>query len=482
MKNYFLLLLLFLIFIVYVNSTTESTFSKARRLHESRGKNKIQNNYYFNKAIELYQKEIDQGIEKGKLKKVARAYKNLGNLYRSGIPDKYILGKKIIGVPRDLNKAVDSYNNAYRYGSIDSLILLADMYHYDFIEDFYQEGAEDKAKDLYNYIVEIGNSYQKAIANQRLSQMIENSRNDTTPFLTGYSSGFQLLPNVLNRNEPSLEPTNRDNLNPREIIPLRGRNGGGNGNGNGGNNRLNGNGGNTLARTEIIVNDSQNVHDHGVVNTIKESIKKLKLTTDRLFNTTDAMNQITGFINSNSKLSHEQKEDAFKTLDRIATAEGVLSGTNETEADALTLVWNRIHNDINRLNKENLKDNLANELIESVEHGSVVCSRGRFNRIIDTLNKVDPEVNIKPQWAYKQEMISKANVIRKNMINELPKSEKKAIEDPDPNPEQEQICNIFNERYRKKVIQDFKKEYVTPGLLNENVMKAEVNSWIDSIE
>ena len=38
-------------------------------------------------------------------------------------------------------------------------------------------------------------------------------------------------------------------------------------------------------------------------------------------------------------------------------------------------------------NIDNLKQNLTNELSESIEYGLPVCATGRFNRIIDTLNK-----------------------------------------------------------------------------------------------
>lgn len=462
MNIYIILAILIILFLFTYN--TDSVYTQARKYQELRGNNEIQNNYYFNKAERLYYKEIQNGIDTGKIRKVARAYKNLGNLYRNGIPDKYIRGKKIIGVDRNLDKAVECYNNAYRYGSVDALITLADMYHYDFIEDYYQEGASEKAKDLYNYILEIGNVYQKAIANQRLSQMLENSRNDLTPFLTGYGmDGFELMPH--NLTTPT--PTNRDTVNPREFInQIRIENGNRNGNRN---------------VTELIDNNPQNVHDNGVTNSVKESIKKLKLTTDRFFNVTDALNQITEFINRNVSLSNQQKDDAFKTLNTIANSNGVLSGTNDTEADALSLVWNRIHNDINTENRENLKNNLVNELIEAVEHGNVVCSRGRFNRIIDSLNAVDPDVNIRPQWAYKQEMISKANVIRQDMIDKLSITDKKAVENPDPTPEQEEICDEFNKKYKTSVINTLKKDYVESGLLDENILKAEINSWIDSI-
>lgn len=443
---------------------SESNIEKSQRILDSIGRNRLQNNYKFNKLVKLYNKEIQTGIEQGKLNRTARAYKNLGNLYRQGIPDRYRKGKKIQGVDRNLDKAVEAYNNAYRYGSIDSLILLADMYQYDFIEEYYQKGAEKKARDLYHYIKEIGNRYQSIVADQRLSQMDMNLQNDISPFVNGSGlEGFQMIP--INRSI-TVPTTNRGQVNPNTITNVENIQ------------NLNENRGNI----ELIRNDPQNVHNSGITNSIRESINKLKLSTDILFNPQESLNQVTEFLNRNNKLSLEQKDDAFKVLDRIAKAEGVLSGTNETESSALSLVWNRIHNDINKDNRDNLKDNLANELVESVEHGKVVCSRGRFNRMFDTLNKIDPDVEIKPDWVFKHEMLAKANVIRNEMVSRLSKEEKRAVEDPDPDPVQEEICNHFNKKYKDTVLNKLKVEYVDSGLMSENAMNNQVHSWIDAIE
>ena len=227
-----------------------------------------------------------------------------------------------------------------------------------------------------------------------------------------------------------------------------------------------------------IRNDPQNTHDHVVVNTVRESVRKLKAQTDQSIPLPMALSQVRNYINT-SDMSEAKRSDAIATLDKIESSQGLLSGTSESESDVLGLVWNRIHSDINRDNLDSLKRNLANELAEGVEHGRVVCSRGRFNRIVDSLNKVDPAVEIKPMWVLQQEMLGKAAAVRNEMENGLSKQEKDALETLEPTPEQEQIVDSFKQNFVGKLKQNFQQEYVASGLMSQEIMDAELNKWVE---
>ena len=147
------------------------------------------------------------------------------------------------------------------------------------------------------------------------------------------------------------------------------------------------------------------------------------------------------------------------------------------EIELLNLVWNRIHDDCNKDNIDNLKENLTNELSESIEYGLPVCATGRFNRIIDTLNKVDPLVNIVPTNAINQEMMTNAAKIREEVLKEYSDKDKELIDSTEPNLIQEQFETHFKDKIRKT----FKETYVDKQILTQNKMDSLIEKWIDYI-
>ena len=450
-----------------------SPFERAQIFHlKNRGTSEKQNFNNFNKAVELYQEQIQKLINSNNPNKAKKAMLELGNIYREGMPDSYNRkGKKIRGVPRDLNRAVYWFNQAYQYGSIEALLSVADIYHYDFIEDLAFEGSREKARNLYLYLIEMDgiSSYIKAIAKDRIDQMAEDEGLIIHPL-----DQFAFQPGTYNNSQAN--GTRQKKQEQRAVEPVR---------------RfaafeieaalpqIDNNAGTGNVVGNAIRNDPQNAHDHVVVNSIKESVKRLRNTTDMQIPQPTAFKQVRDLILTNKQ--EDKRKDAIKALDRIERSEGILSGTNESESDVLHLVWNRIHNDINRDQTDNLKENLVQELAESVEHGAVVCSRGRFNRIVDTLNHVDPDVSIKPQWVLQQEMLSKAANIRSDLEKGLSKKEMDAINELEPNADQAKVANRFKTNLTDKIKKQFHSDYVQSGLMNQKILDAEVDRWIEHI-
>ena len=465
-----------------------SPFDRARKFHlRNRGGSAKENLSNFNKAVQLYQEDIEKKLEKNNIQAANKAMLEVGSIYREGMPDRYDRrGNKIKGVPRDLSKAMHYFNQAYRYGNLQALLLMADMYHYDYIEENAIPGARENARKLYLQLSTSGNRYLEAVAKDRMLQMneddgIQGPRHAFTMGGIGIPAMLgDTLPSIQTRRQhrqeqPAIQPYRR--LTQFEQItagiPRRDRR--------------------NTARLDTpqvnqnaadngldIRNDPQNSHDHVVVNTIRESVRNLRNSTDTIYDLSTTLRDLRDYINC-SDTSDQKRKDAVRTLDRIETSEGTLSGTNESESDVLHLVWNRIHNSINSGNKETLKHNLVNELAEGVEHGAVVCSRGRFNRIVDSLNKVDPAVDIKPKWVLQQEMLSKAATIRGDMMKSLSASDKQAIDSLEPNKDQEAVCGRFKNDLQAKIKSEFQREYVASGLMNAELLDAEVDRWIDHV-
>ena len=386
--------------------------------------------FVFYETIDKYKQAIAQysaNLTPENKAKLVKALSDLASLYYAGIPDKYTGdGAKIAGIPSNIRDALYYYQQAHRYsGTMNFLLNIADIYNFNSESD----RNKNIAKDIYKKIErETPSDYLRALARDRLAQMNTQGGLDIGHF-DPYPQIAAVGPRVA---EPRIEP-----LTPILAQPPV-----------------------TRTRITLVRDTPQNVHDGGILGTIKQSIQKLREGTDLIIDKSSALKQIRNFISGNGNSSPTQKQqDAIRALDVIEQNHGILSFANESESDAASLVWNRIasHPEAARTD---LKNNLLNELSECVEHGNVVCSTGRFTRILDSLNLVDKDVSIKPTWALQQEMLHKAAKIRSDSENGSEYSE---------------------DAFKKKFINQMHSDYVKPGLMSSDLVTAEVNKIIDNL-
>lgn len=132
--------------------------------------------------------------------------------------------------------------------------------------------------------------------------------------------------------------------------------------------------------------DSQNVHDHAVVNSVSRNIKKLlRDYQDTVHNSSNFEKEITDAIGKSTDPSI--KTNAMK----VFTA---LNSTNQhskysaTEREILHAAYSKI-SDIRRHDPEladGLTETLVKQLASGVERGAVVCSTGKIARIAGTFD------------------------------------------------------------------------------------------------
>ncbi len=224
-----------------------------------------------------------------------------------------------------------------------------------------------------------------------------------------------------------------------------------------------------------IRNDPQNVHDTTVVQSSKNSLNNLEKSTLITIPIHQTLIDIRKKIN-NIK-DPKKRNDATKTLDTIEQTNSHISSINKNELDVVNIIWNRINSNVHN-NKEDLKDNLINELASAVEDNNVVCSQGRYNRVIDSINHIDPDVNIQPRWSLNQTMMNKASKIRNDMEKNTNNETKEALKSNNPTEEQTKLTEKFDLDFKLKLIEDFEKEYVDTKLISKEHLKSQINSWV----
>ena len=397
-------------------------------------------------------------------------YLSLKDLYYNGIPDKYDLnGLKIKGIPPDPELSIYYLNLAIQEGYLRGWIELGQMYHYG----FYNFPSDlDRAEQIYQYIIknisdqsilnEVNDLYWEANEeNQKIkTHQWLNLQYTTTiqPKKTLYEINQSKRPQIINFNYTQNEPIDLIDIN---HLFRTGHN----------------------INTNIdepdnnrrIKNDMHNVHDHSVIATIKQSIERLQKDTKIEKDKNLCMYEIRTYLCS--LVENDKKKDAIRALDSIEKNYMPLSFTELKETDALALVWNRIHSDKHSDLIQTLKENLADELAECIEHDKPVCATGRFTRILDTLNVIDDAVNVKPTYAINEEMMTKAGKIRDDKFNQLTEDQKKIVNDIAPTEFQKKWFNELKEEIKKQLADD----YVKSNILTENTFETEIKQWIDEI-
>lgn len=200
-----------------------------------------------------------------------------------------------------------------------------------------------------------------------------------------------------------------------------------------------------------IQNDSQNVHDSGVVNSIKIIIRDLAANTKMACDKNECIASIHGVI-KNYGSNPTVRDRALKTFKRMCESNTLISSVDMNETDLMRLVWNRICS-LSGQDRKNVEENLVLQLSEGIEHGDVVCAQGRFNHLLsclDVLNLESVDPHVKPLWAIRKEMQYKASTMYGQIDND-----------------------ILKENLKK----EFKKEYVEKGLVTDKFIDAEVDSW-----
>jgi len=199
-----------------------------------------------------------------------------------------------------------------------------------------------------------------------------------------------------------------------------------------------------------IPNDNQNVHDHIVVRSVAQSLQSISQNINDIESTTE-------FINFKNNLDDNTKITLNKMLSNVEK----ISSYNLSEYEIFVKVWNTI---INHNNKNELLNILKLQLIDSYE----MCSIGRANRIIQTLEGFDNNISIKPEWAILTEMNNSASKIFNNLLTNSLYTNIMETED-------EILINNFKNEYKNLLLMEFNRYN---NLLSIEYINTKINEYL----
>lgn len=146
-------------------------------------------------------------------------------------------------------------------------------------------------------------------------------------------------------------------------------------------------------------NDSQNIHNTSLSESIRENILKLiGQIGDKIDNFTDVHIEVSKLINSTSmNINDVEKKDIFKSLDRISLDTATFTDKSITIAEIFIRVWMKI-----KSHSGDEKIELEKRFVEELINMSGTCSSGHVGRLINVLSYYDLDLRI----SWKDQVIS----------------------------------------------------------------------------
>lgn len=220
-----------------------------------------------------------------------------------------------------------------------------------------------------------------------------------------------------------------------------------------------------------IRNDTQNVHDSLVVASIKQSLNSLP--SGSAYADYQA-------IRSEVPLTDRAKQ----VLDTMMANHIPLSAYDKTESEILSSVWQRIQHPSNQDKRSDLKEMLGSQLNDCYyEGGGIVCATGRVGRVLQTLEVLDTDnvVSLKPKWAIESEVQAAGSAVYQRLFDACSEAEKVAnsIAADDASPDQLQMQQDFQNRYRNELTAKFQQDY--DKILTNEQIQAHVETLVETI-
>jgi hypothetical protein len=219
-----------------------------------------------------------------------------------------------------------------------------------------------------------------------------------------------------------------------------------------------------------ILNDNQNIHDTYVNNTIQNSINNIK-TNQSISNKINLnINEINNIIKdeiNKQNFDNIKKNNILNVLESININSTKSYKNNMTLSELLILIFNRIYNEYNEDIQKTFLSNLILELNDCVENNNIVCHTGIFNRIINSINLLDINVNIKTYDFLNEEIMNKCIAIRNTLDINIYDNESDE--------------NEYNNSLKNKIRLEMNKDYVETKILTQSQLDDILNIWIDHL-
>jgi hypothetical protein len=241
-------------------------------------------------------------------------------------------------------------------------------------------------------------------------------------------------------------------------------------------------------RTDLAIEDKHNVHNMCLKRNALNVIQDLSASDQNIYTIESAFSCIRELIEFSPDPNLEKLENAENTLALIEEMNTSYHNGSITEKELIRLIWERINHPVNINQQTQLKDNLIEQLADCVNtNGSdskgLHCCEGRIMRLLQTLECCDSQeiVNLRPMWAYKEEIANKLIRYRQKLLDKSPPLYTELEQKLDLTNKERCLLEAFNKCLIKNLNKRFKIDYLSQGLLSSNELKDITKPYYDSL-
>lgn len=223
-------------------------------------------------------------------------------------------------------------------------------------------------------------------------------------------------------------------------------------------------------------NDAQNAHDTAVTN----SARHMLWTGDSKNAESDFDACVAEFLNTPDV---DVDENAMKVLKTFSS--NLHSKFDRSEKDAFVMVWRQLAKLPSGDRRRDAARALASNLSSGVENGFVVCSTGKIERALSTLDilaiEEKGEALIRPEWVIREEI---GRTISDAFARELDNSDeetKDAYIKLEPTESEKKLMENVQNAVRKNVEERCTTDYVNSGLYDESTINALIEEYIQYV-
>ena len=235
-------------------------------------------------------------------------------------------------------------------------------------------------------------------------------------------------------------------------------------------------------QNRVVINDSQNVHNHSVQNISKSIIDSIDKNNDEFYSKSFDENSLL-FLNELKKyddITSTEKQNILQVLNSMS--DNIHSKYQKSEKDVFNMSFNRIVSKTDPEEKKNLMIMFAQNIASGVEYDIVVCSTGKITRMLSSFDVIDTELpDLKPDWIIKEEIGNKSSKIREDILKESTEKEVEAYMNYDDTcDEKKELYEVVVDKMKSRLVDNCTKDYVETKILTQSGLDVLLTDYLEA--
>lgn len=237
-------------------------------------------------------------------------------------------------------------------------------------------------------------------------------------------------------------------------------------------------------QNRVVLNDSQNVHNHSVQNISKTIIDSIDSDNNNngLYSKSFDENSLL-FLNELKKydeITPTERQNILQVLNSMS--DNIHSKYQKSEKDVFNMSFNRIMSKTDPEEKKNLTIMFAQNIASAVEYDIVVCSTGKITRMLSSFDVIDTELpDLKPDWIIKEEIANKSSKIREDILKESTEKEVEAYMNYDDTcDEKKELYEAVVDKMKSRLIDECTKDYVDTKNVTQSGLDVLLTDYLEA--